>query len=321
MCQGFALGDLREPSVFTVWDTIKLIDSDWAGKEGEARYSSTIYLDREEIDWHHPGVRRGGLVKKAHDEHFFKKPNSDGTPQADDGSSHTDPRLGLLGLTDPATAVQQFHQVRVLSTSAINAPSPLSPGFSPSPSSTRNAAEDKTIHLWQDANDISELVPLDSPLMAVELGKNLSTFRATTQEVLVQGWSESGPASPLVKLPASALRRPTLPCSSPYPPSPPSLVTHSPMVTTSLADGAGAATESSSWEDVELGSDEEKNGLLREDLNELPPRPASPAPMFFFCGRGEEFSFGSGSDPSPFAVGHGGLEAGMVSVSVQPVSC
>ncbi|KAI0323895.1 hypothetical protein GY45DRAFT_1341157, partial [Cubamyces sp. BRFM 1775] len=112
----------------------------------------------------------------------YKKPNSDGTFPANDRSSHTDPRLGLLGLTGAATAVQQFHQ---------------------------------------DANNIPELVPLDSPLMAVELGKNLSTFRATTQEALgvrivraptpVQGWTESGPASPLVKLPASALRRPTLP--------------------------------------------------------------------------------------------------------------
>ncbi|KAI0324735.1 hypothetical protein GY45DRAFT_1340603 [Cubamyces sp. BRFM 1775] len=154
----------------------------------------------------------------------YKKQNSDGTVPANDGSSHTDPRLGLLGLTDSATAVQQFHQ---------------------------------------DANNIPELVPLDSPLTAVELGENVSTFRATTQEALrvrivraptpVQGWTESWPASPLVKLPASALRRPTLPCSSPYSPSPTPLVTHSPMVTTSLADGAGATTESSSWEDVELG--------------------------------------------------------------------
>ncbi|KAH9889100.1 hypothetical protein C8Q73DRAFT_180414 [Cubamyces lactineus] len=213
-----------------------------------------------------------------------------------------------------------------LSTSAIHAPSPLSPGFSPSPPAARNVAEDKTIHVWQDANDIPELVPLDSPLTAVELGGNVSTFRATTQEALgagivraptpVQGWTESGPASPLVKLPASSLRRPALPCSPPYTPSATPLVAPSPMVAAS-----GATTESSSWEDVDLRSDEEKESLRREDLNELPPRPASPAPMFFFYDEEEEVGPGSGSAPGPFAVGHGGLEAGMVSVSVQPVSC
>ncbi|KAI0328417.1 hypothetical protein GY45DRAFT_1372348 [Cubamyces sp. BRFM 1775] len=50
--QGFVFGDLHEPNVFTVGDTIKLIDFDWAGTEGEAeaRYPRTICHDREKID-------------------------------------------------------------------------------------------------------------------------------------------------------------------------------------------------------------------------------------------------------------------------------
>ncbi|OSD04890.1 hypothetical protein PYCCODRAFT_1423837 [Trametes coccinea BRFM310] len=68
--RGFVYGDLREPNVLIVEDEIRLIDFDWAGVEGVARYPSTIYLDRKEIEWH-SGVVRGGLVKKEHDEHFF----------------------------------------------------------------------------------------------------------------------------------------------------------------------------------------------------------------------------------------------------------
>ncbi|KAI0657862.1 hypothetical protein C8Q70DRAFT_245152 [Cubamyces menziesii] len=211
--------------------------------------------------------------------------------------------------------------------SSIHAPSPLSPGFSPSPPSAWNAAEDKTIHVWQESNDIPELVPLETPLTAVELGGNPSTFRATTQQTLgagivrastpAPGWAESGPASPLVKLPASTLRRstPTLPCPPAYTPSPAPLSAPSPTSATSLV---GSTTESSGWEDVDLDSDEQEE-RLRDDLGALPPRPASPSPMFFFYDDEEELE--AGSVASSFAVGHGGLEAGMVSVSVQPVSC
>ena len=211
--------------------------------------------------------------------------------------------------------------------SSIHAPSPLSPGFSPSPPSAWNAAEDKTIHVWQESNDIPELVPLETPLTAVELGGNPSTFRATTQQTLgagivrastpAPGWAESGPVSPLVKLPASTLRRstPTLPCPPAYTPSPAPLSAPSPTSATSLV---GSTTESSGWEDVDLDSDEQEE-RLRDDLGALPPRPASPSPMFFFYDAEEELE--AGSVASSFAVGHGGLEAGMVSVSVQPVSC
>ncbi|KAJ8473849.1 hypothetical protein ONZ51_g7611 [Trametes cubensis] len=44
----------------------------------------------------------------------YDKPDADGTFPANAGSSRTDPRLGLLSLTDPATAAEEFHQVRVL---------------------------------------------------------------------------------------------------------------------------------------------------------------------------------------------------------------
>lgn len=44
-----------------------LIDYDWCGKEGEARYPPTI---DEEFEWP-DGVLRGGLMRKEHDDALF----------------------------------------------------------------------------------------------------------------------------------------------------------------------------------------------------------------------------------------------------------
>ena len=66
---GLVFGDLRSPNVLCVGDRVVLIDFDWCGKEGEARYPSDILLEGW-ADWH-DGVERGGLIKREHDAYFF----------------------------------------------------------------------------------------------------------------------------------------------------------------------------------------------------------------------------------------------------------
>jgi serine/threonine protein kinase len=60
---GYVYGDLRGPNVLIAADGPKLVDFDWCGKECTARYPVDINLD---MDWHSE-VRRGCLIKKAHD--------------------------------------------------------------------------------------------------------------------------------------------------------------------------------------------------------------------------------------------------------------
>ena len=67
---GFVFGDLRAPNVLTVGDVVVLIDFDWSGKYGEARYPSDILLGDSRINWH-PTVHRGGPMMMEHDAHFF----------------------------------------------------------------------------------------------------------------------------------------------------------------------------------------------------------------------------------------------------------
>lgn len=67
--EGWVFGDLRNPNVFLVDDRVVLIDFDWCGKEGEARYPSDILIVKGE--WH-TGVRRGGLMKQEHDEFHLR---------------------------------------------------------------------------------------------------------------------------------------------------------------------------------------------------------------------------------------------------------
>ncbi|KAH9918870.1 uncharacterized protein B0H18DRAFT_882474 [Fomitopsis serialis] len=68
--RGFVFGDLRHPNVLVVGERMVLIDFDWCGKAGEARYPSDILLDGQ-IPWHH-SVRRGGLIEKVHGRHLFR---------------------------------------------------------------------------------------------------------------------------------------------------------------------------------------------------------------------------------------------------------
>lgn len=68
----FVHGDLREPNILVTDDgDMNLIDFDWCGKEGEARYPSDINLG-DGLPWDHR-VACGGLIKKEHDEHMYSR--------------------------------------------------------------------------------------------------------------------------------------------------------------------------------------------------------------------------------------------------------
>jgi hypothetical protein len=60
----FVFGDLRSPNVMVTGENeVKLVDFDWAGEDGQARYS---YLMSSPIAWA-PGVKRCAIMKKEHD--------------------------------------------------------------------------------------------------------------------------------------------------------------------------------------------------------------------------------------------------------------
>ena len=62
---GFVFGDLRDPNIIQASsEKMFLVDFDWAGREGEARYPATINMT--DIVWGE-GTVRCGLVKKEHD--------------------------------------------------------------------------------------------------------------------------------------------------------------------------------------------------------------------------------------------------------------
>jgi serine/threonine protein kinase len=63
-------GDLRGPNVLITEEGPKIIDFDWSGEVGTARYPPDILVDADH-GWHH-GVSRGGLIAKEHDEHLLE---------------------------------------------------------------------------------------------------------------------------------------------------------------------------------------------------------------------------------------------------------
>ncbi|KAJ7257355.1 hypothetical protein C8J57DRAFT_1436958 [Mycena rebaudengoi] len=65
---GYVFGDLRWPNVMVAGKKVKLIDFDWAGTEGHAKYP--IHLAHN-IDWP-PGVTAMGKIEKEHDIHMLK---------------------------------------------------------------------------------------------------------------------------------------------------------------------------------------------------------------------------------------------------------
>jgi len=68
--EDYVHGDIRTPNILITGAGLKLIDFDWCGKAGVARYPADINLTSG-IGWHN-GVRRGGLIERGHDEHMFK---------------------------------------------------------------------------------------------------------------------------------------------------------------------------------------------------------------------------------------------------------
>ncbi|KAJ6494397.1 hypothetical protein C8R45DRAFT_824657 [Mycena sanguinolenta] len=65
---GYVFGDLRWPNVMVAGNEVKLIDFDWVGKEGHAKYP--IHLAHN-ILWP-PGVTAMGKTEKEHDIHLLK---------------------------------------------------------------------------------------------------------------------------------------------------------------------------------------------------------------------------------------------------------
>ena len=67
---GFVHGDLRSCNVLVLVDAVYVIDYEWAGKEGAARYP--FFMNHEDIDWPE-GVGDGKLLAFAHDLWWLKK--------------------------------------------------------------------------------------------------------------------------------------------------------------------------------------------------------------------------------------------------------
>ena len=71
--QDMVFGDLRAPNVLVLEKKAMVVDFDWAGREGSARYPNDISLDAEDgLGWHE-GVSREGLIEKAHDLYMLER--------------------------------------------------------------------------------------------------------------------------------------------------------------------------------------------------------------------------------------------------------
>ncbi|KAI0353431.1 hypothetical protein OH77DRAFT_1427494 [Trametes cingulata] len=198
--------------------------------------------------------------------------------------------------------------------------------------------EEERVFAWDATEDIPSLVPLASPLTKVEL-------EAPRPGTPVRGWSDEGAeereereedgesgraeATPVVRLPSSrigsGLKRAgastdlsALP-STAASPEPSARPFRPPLYRTTLAHelAAAAAVDSHSSEDDETPTSSAAFG------DEIPPRPASPAPRFYFYEDEEEDFVESSFGKAVTVRGSGpGLEAIVsMSVSVQPVSC
>ena len=74
--EGYVHGDLRPPNIVVPTDnTIRILDIDWAGKEGDVRYPQELNTS---CNWH-PGVESGGLISKEHDLYQIDTLSSDTT--------------------------------------------------------------------------------------------------------------------------------------------------------------------------------------------------------------------------------------------------
>jgi len=68
--QNIVFGDLRKANIILRGQRPILIDFDWAGLDGIAKYPATLN-DGSSIGWH-AGVERGGLMGKDHDIHMLR---------------------------------------------------------------------------------------------------------------------------------------------------------------------------------------------------------------------------------------------------------
>ena len=66
---GYVHGDLRPQNILVVGDTVRILDFDWAGMEGTARYPKELNMENE---WHHD-VRCDGVITKEHDEYEVRR--------------------------------------------------------------------------------------------------------------------------------------------------------------------------------------------------------------------------------------------------------
>ncbi|KAF5347277.1 hypothetical protein D9756_009996 [Leucocoprinus leucothites] len=64
-------GDLRPPNILVSDETVMIIDFDWCGKAGEARYPASLNTD-EELGWP-DGVAPDSTMMKEHDLFMLKK--------------------------------------------------------------------------------------------------------------------------------------------------------------------------------------------------------------------------------------------------------
>ena len=70
--EGLVFGDLRGPNMLVDFSQgLQLIDLDWCGPEGSARYPSDINLSPD-LKWH-PEVMGAGIIKKEHDLYMFER--------------------------------------------------------------------------------------------------------------------------------------------------------------------------------------------------------------------------------------------------------
>ena len=63
---GLVHGDIRAPNVLMVGDGIRILDFDWAGKAGEARYPVAL---SEGVQWH-KDAGAGKPIHVEHDQHM-----------------------------------------------------------------------------------------------------------------------------------------------------------------------------------------------------------------------------------------------------------
>jgi serine/threonine protein kinase len=65
--EGLVFGDLRTPNIMVTEGRAKLVDFDWCGVNGAGKYPIDLNMD---IRWHE-GVKRGGVMRKEHDEYML----------------------------------------------------------------------------------------------------------------------------------------------------------------------------------------------------------------------------------------------------------